>query len=114
LSIRIVRVAWVSRHRLTEEQHTLLQQVYGDHIAVTQYRRTFETPGECVLFVKSLTDQGLEVYMSPLPIEMQNALKEAGLEWSFFNGYQASPGQYQALGITKCVGSSASLVLRLN
>ena len=108
------RIAWVSRHTLNKEQRKLLQQVYGDNIAIDKYPKHFKTPGECVSFIKSLLDQGAKVYTSPLPEEMERALRASNLPWNFFSGYEVFPGRYQALAIKECSGLSETIVSRAN
>ena len=101
--IATTKVAWISkRHELTPGQEYLLKQLHSP-VIINHHKRSFDSPTQCVNYVRHLTSAGYEVYMSPVRHDMYRALRRTNLRWRFFPGYN-SRGVYVTFGVIEMIG----------
>lgn len=106
---KVTKVAWVSRHKLTPRQLYLFRQLHS-LVIVSNYDRRFTGPSDCVTTINSLINTGHEVYMSPVRYDMEQALRDSGLRWRFFRGYDSYNG-YVALEVIEMIGHQPTTIV---
>ncbi len=80
-----VRVAWYSRHPLSKPEQVMLKGLYGD-FDYQQRNVTFLSVDHCLSELRQANAQGDLIYISPLPHDMDIAVRESGIPYHFFQG----------------------------
>ena len=80
-----VRIAWYSRHPLSKPEKLMLRGLYGD-FDYQQRNVTFLSVDHCLSELRQADDRGELIYISPLPHDMDTAVRESGIPYHFFQG----------------------------
>ena len=80
-----VRISWYSRHPLLKPERVMLTGLYGD-FDCQQRNVTFLSVNHCLSELRQANDRGELIYISPLPHDMDIAVRESGIPYHFFQG----------------------------